>query len=275
MPTKNIALAVASIALALVVGGQSAMATDRVTVPQHVRMVLDSKILDEGRVINVYVPDEVTSEPALKVPALYMPDGGTEEDFIHVARTIEDGIRRGEVEPLILIGIQNTERRRDMTGPTNVASDREIATRVGGSASFRRFIKEELMPEIETNFPVNAHKGIIGESLAGLFIMETLALDPALFDTYIALSPSLWWNDAALVGKLNESSRVPANIRVYLASADEENIVPHVDALRTNKGRERQGWVVEPRPDLDHSTIYRTLGPRSIRLLYPKKKPLN
>jgi predicted alpha/beta superfamily hydrolase len=160
-----------------------------------------------------------------------------------------------------------------MTGPTTVPSDLDIAPRVGGSAAFRRFIKEELMPEIEASFPVNARRGIIGESLAGLFIMETLAEDPGMFDTYIALSPSLWWNDAALVGKLKQLRQLPNNTRVYLASADEDNIVPHVEALRVSQKPNRNGWVIEARPDLNHSTIYRTLGPLAIRMLYPKAKP--
>ena len=270
MNMMNIRLAAASIVLGLASFLPSAMAIEKVTVPEHVRLSLESTILGESRVINVYVPREVASQT--QVPALYMPDGGTEEDFIHVARTLEDGIRAGEIAPLILIGIQNTERRRDMTGRTAVPSDREIAPRVGGSAAFRRFIKEELMPEIEASFPVNARKGIIGESLAGLFIMETLAEDPAMFDTYIALSPSLWWNDAALVGKLKALRHLPNSTRVYLASADEDNIVPHVEALRLNQELNRNGWIIEARPDLNHSTIYRTLGPRSIRMLYPKTK---
>ena len=272
MHMKNVVLSAIALVLGIALSGH-AVAIEKVIVPEHVRISIVSKVLEEGRVINVYVPDEVTRTPSRKVPALYMPDGGIEEDFIHVARTIEDGIRSGEVEPLILVGIQNTERRRDMTGPTAVASDREIAPRVGGSAAFRRFIKEELMPEIEAGFPVNSQKGIIGESLAGLFIMETLAEDPGMFDTYIALSPSLWWNDAALVATLKASRDIPARTRVYLASADEDNIAPHVQSLSASRGHGRQDWVIEARPDLNHSTIYRTLGPRAIRMLYPKAKP--
>ena len=273
MNMKNIVRSASTLALLIAFCAHQAMGIEKVIVPEHVRISLDSKILNEGRVINVYVPDEVTRTPSLKVPALYMPDGGTEEDFIHVARTIDDGIRSGEVAPLILVGIQNTERRRDMTGPTAVATDREIAPRAGGSAAFRRFIRDELMPEIEAGFPVNAQKGIIGESLAGLFIMETLAEAPTMFDTYIALSPSLWWNDATLVTQLKASRKLPAHTRVYLASADEDNIVPHVEALRPSPAKAKEGWVIEARPDLSHSTIYRTLGPRAIRMLYPKAKP--
>lgn len=270
---KTIILRLAILGIGAVSCFRVAAAADHVIVPEHVRIALESRILNESRVINVFVPKQVSENPRARVPALYMLDGGVEEDFIHVARTVEDGIRHGEMAPVILVGIQNTERRRDMTGPTAVPSDREIAPRVGGSIAFRKFIRDELMPEIEASFPVNTRKGIIGESLAGLFIMETLAVELNLFDTYIALSPSLWWNDAALVGKLRAAKGPTKGIRVYLASANEDNIAPHVETLRRSLGDAHQGWLIEARPDLDHSTIYRILGPRAIRLLFPKVQP--
>ena len=73
-------------------------------------------------------------------PVLYMLDGGLDEDFPHVARDVDTAIRAGEMRPMIVVGIENTERRRDMTGPTTVASDRAIAPHVGGSVAFRAFI---------------------------------------------------------------------------------------------------------------------------------------
>jgi Putative esterase len=92
-----------------------------------------------------------------------------------------------------------TERRRDMTGPTEVASDKAIAPRVGGSAAFRAFIRDELFPAIDVRVRGDGHRAIIGESPEGLFIVETFFLAPEMFDTYIAPSPTLWWNDRALV----------------------------------------------------------------------------
>ncbi|MBK7769478.1 MAG: hypothetical protein IPI48_02800 [bacterium] len=63
---------------------------------------------------------------------------------------------------------------------------------VGGSAAFRTFIRDELMPEIGKRYRGNGRTAIVGESAAGLFILETFFIEPTLFDTYIALSPSLW-----------------------------------------------------------------------------------
>ncbi len=130
---------------------------------------------------------------------LYMPDGGIEEDFPHVADDVDAAIRAGEMRPTVVVGIENTERRRDMTGPTEVESDRKIAPRVGGSAKFRAFIRDELMPAVKQRYRTRGPTAIVGESLAGLFVVETFLDQPRMFDTYIALSPSLWWNGQALV----------------------------------------------------------------------------
>ena len=100
---------------------------------------------------------------------------------------------------MILVGIANTQRRRDLTGFTEVEKDREIAPVVGGSEKFRAFIKEELFPEINKRYRTTNEKSIIGESLSGLFVVETFLLTPDMFDNYIAFDPSLWWNNHSLV----------------------------------------------------------------------------
>ncbi len=102
-----------------------------------------------------------------------------------------------------MVGIENTQRRRDLTGPTNVKEDKEIAPVVGGSEQFRAFINDELFTEINKRYKTSNKKGIIGESLAGLFVTETFFLKPSLFDFYIAFDPSLWWNNESLIKRAN------------------------------------------------------------------------
>src|SRR5437763_8788278 len=159
-----------------------------------------SSHLGETRRINVYRPPGIPAGQAL--PVMVMPDGGLQEDFLHVAGLLQVGAGNGTVRPFLLVGIENTERRRDLTGPTDSARDRAIAPRVGGSQAFRDFIRTELLPEVRKRYPVTAETAIVGESLAGLFVIETLALEPDLFDTWIAIDPSLWWNDGRLARRL-------------------------------------------------------------------------
>lgn len=224
--------------------------------------------LDETRVINVFTPEGYDSAAAAGCRVLYMPDGGVGEDFPHVSGTIDSLIGLGAIAPVIVVGIENTERRRDLTGPTTVAEDSTIAPRVGGSAAFRGFIRDELMPLIRSRYACTGETAIVGESLAGLFIVETFLLEPELFDRYIALSPSLWWNGGALVGSAGVRAGSLDGLRrtLYLASADEPEIVSATAALAdTLRARAPAGLTLyhEPRPDLQHATIYRGAAPEA------------
>lgn len=264
--------------LALLTGGLVREAAAQEPVPAHQTFTMESAVLGETRRINVYTPPGYTGCCA-EYPVLYMPDGGVQEDFPHIASTVDAGIRAGELRRMIVVGIENTERRRDMTGPTEVEEDRRIAPRVGGSAAFRRFIADELVPEVRRRYRVTGEMAIIGESLAGLFIVETFFLQPDLFDTYIALSPSLWWNDEALVHGADARLKDPASLGtglaptvLYLSSADEENIVAATarlaEVLRANASQAYR-WQYRPRPELTHATIYRAEAPRVLRDLFP------
>lgn len=127
---------------------------------------IDSKILGEKRLINVYLPPGYKESPNSRIPVLYMPDGGIAEDFLHVAGLVQVSVGNGTMRPFLLVGIENTERRRDMTGPTENENDKKIAKRVGGSAAFRKFIRSELMPQIKTRYRTTDETAIVGESLA-------------------------------------------------------------------------------------------------------------
>ena len=137
---------------------------------------IDSKVLGESRRINVYFPPGYAAAPRARFPVLYMPDGGIAEDFLHIAGLVQVSVGNGTMRPFILVGIENTERRRDLTGPTQNANDKRIAPRVGGSSAFRAFLRRELMPQIKARYRTTDETAIVGESLAGLFLVETFLL---------------------------------------------------------------------------------------------------
>jgi predicted alpha/beta superfamily hydrolase len=266
-----------TIALALLLPAVSRAAAAQEPSPPHVTFTLRSAVLGEMRRINVYTPPGYAAGRA-RYPVLYMPDGGMEEDFPHVAAAVDSAVRAGEMRPVILVGIENTQRRRDMTGPTTVARDSTIAPRVGGSAAFRRFIADELMPEVRRRYRVTDETAIIGESLAGLFIMETFFLQPELFDTYIALSPSLWWNGEALVRAASDRLRARPRLRaaLYFSSASDDvgAEAGRLAAILRADAPARLRWEYRPRPDLQHSTIYRGEEQRVLRdWLPPRQHP--
>jgi predicted alpha/beta superfamily hydrolase len=235
---------------------------------------LSSAVLGETRRINVYLPPAYAEDPAARFPVLYIPDGGLAEDFPHIADAVHAGISWGILRPLIVVGIENTERRRDLTGPTEVESDRKVAPRVGGSAAFRRFLREELMPDVERRYRTAGQTAVMGESVAGLFVVETFLLEPDLFDIYVAISPSLWWNGGRLVAESGETLGKGSwsGKTLYLTSADEEDIVAGVEklvaALRENPPAGLT-WYHHPMPDQFHDTIYRASSPKALRILFP------
>ena len=247
--------------------------------PPHDTFTITSRALGEPRRINVYAPPGYRESDTVRLPTLYMPDGGVDEDFPRVAKSVDSLIAAGAIRPVLLVGIPNTERRRDLTGPTRVASDSTIAPRVGGSAAFRRFLRDELVPAVRVRYRTTGERAIVGESLAGLFVVETFLVDPSLFDHYVALDPSLWWNGGALVDSAPQRLAVlDARPRtLYLASSNVPEITEGTARLATQvRAASRRGlrWVYLPRPDLTHATIYRALGPAGlVEALRPKDRP--
>lgn len=232
-----------------------------------------SETLDEVRRINVYAPPAYVDSSTLRLPVLYMPDGGIAEDFLHIAGLMQISIANGTMKPMLLVGIENTERRRDMTGPTDNPEDRKIAPRVGGSAAFRTFIRTELIPTVKARYRTTDARAIIGESLAGHFVVETLLLEPDLFDTYIAFDPSLWWNKARLLEGAAERLRAVRGSRrtLFLASSNEPELADLAKRLAAivEKGS-FAGLALhyQPLPDETHGTIYHPAALRALRLLF-------
>lgn len=237
---------------------------------------LESKILSETRRINVYLPAVYSESADLQLPVLYMPDGGLKEDFLHIAGLVQVLVGNGAMRPHVLVGIENTERRRDLTGPTEVDEDKTIAPRVGGSAAFRRFIREELMPEIRKRYRTTSESAIVGESLAGLFVIETLLQDPELFETYIAIDPSLWWNGQHLVktaiGRLKKSSKFKKTL--FLSNSGEKEIAAITSGFATELKKNATDQIelfYEPMLNEEHSKIFHPAALNAFRQVFAAK----
>lgn len=232
-----------------------------------------SATLREKRTINVYAPPGYAEAPDLRLPVLYMPDGGMKEDFLHVAGLIQVSVGNGTMRPFLLVGIENTERRRDMTGPTENVEDKRIAPRVGGSAAFRAFIRSELMPAVKRRYRTTDETAIVGESLAGLFVVETFLREPDLFDTYMAFDPSLWWNGRKLLDSAGEHLRGRQATRktLFLASSNEpelEEVTRRLAAVLEKGAFAGLTWHYEPMPGETHATIYHPAALRAFRLVF-------
>ncbi len=238
-------------------------------VPKHETFTIQSKLVGEVRTINIWTPEDYkTSVDSL--PVMYMADGGIiDEDFPHIANTLAELIKLKKIPPMILVGIANTQRRRDLSGPTEIEKDKEIAPIVGGSEKFRAFIKEELFPEISKRYRTTSKKSIIGESLSGLFVVETFFLAPDMFDNYIAFDPSIWWNNHYLVRTAKEHLAVfpSTEKRIWFAGSSAEDISQYTNSLSEifkTGNQPNIKWKYSPEPKEKHNTIFRATKEKAI-----------
>lgn len=237
-------------------------------VPKHENFSIYSNFIDEDREINVWLPPQYQNSKE-KFPVLYMPDGGIMEDFPHIANTLDKLIKTKSIPPFILVGIENTERGRDLTGFSVVEADSQYCPLSDGAKNFRSFITDELVWEIEKKYRVNSKKGIIGESLAGLFVMETLFLKPASFDFYIAMDPSLWWNNHYLEREANGfiANLPKKKTKLWFAGSGAEDISLHTKNLAktlNEKAPETLQWKYSDEPKEKHNTIFRATKEKAL-----------
>jgi len=233
---------------------------------------LDSKLLAERRVINVYLPPGY-HRGATSYPVLYMPDGGVQEDFPHITGLVDVSIKNQVIRPMLVVGVENTERRRDLVGPTTVAEEHRIAPHAGGADRFRQFLRDELKPYIAAHYRVTAESALVGESLAGLFVLESLLAEPELFDSYIAVDPSVWWNQQAVVrGAAARFAAWSAGPRtLYLATSEEKETQDGAEILiAAIRAAKPSGlvWHYQPLPDEHHNTIFPVAALQAFRTLF-------
>lgn len=152
-----------------------------------------SEILGEKRSIWVYTPESDTGkiEHQKRYPVVYLLDG--DWHFVSVVGMLQQlsYINGNTICPeMIVIGIPLKDRYRDLT-PT---CDSAFSKSSGGYSRFISFIKKELMPHVASKYPVAPYNLFIGHSLGGLTVINTLISDPDLFNGYVAIDPSMWWD---------------------------------------------------------------------------------
>ena len=232
-------------------------------------IAIKSTILGEDRTLNVYLPNGYSDNDTTFYPVVYLLDGGLDEDFMHIVGLYQFSsfpwIKR--VPESIIVGIANTDRKRDFTFPTKSQKDLKLYPTAGHSEKFIDFLEQELQPFIKRNFRTDSDCTIIGESLGGLLAAEILLKKPTLFNRYIIVSPSLWWDDGSL---LKTNSAVTDNTfdhptKVYLAVGKEgltPGEHPHVMEVDVNlfaeklkAGNNALKVYFDYLPNEDHATI--------------------
>ena len=188
-----------------------------------------STILNEQRKIWVYVPGDgqVDIYSKQRYPVVYLLDG--DAHFFSVVGMIQQlsSVNGNTVCPeMIVVGIPNTDRTRDLT-PTHVVSDppfvdSAFVANSGGGEKFTAFIEKELMPHIDSLYPTEPYRMLIGHSLGGLTVMNTIVHHTNLFNAYVAIDPSMWWDKLKLLNETKAalSSKKFKGTSLYLGIAN-------------------------------------------------------
>ncbi len=224
---------------------------------------IESKILLEKRIVNIYLPDGYNEKDNIQYPVIYLLDGSADEDFIHIAGLLQflNFPWVNKVPKTILVGIANVDRKRDFTFPTTIEKDKKDFPTTGRSEKFISFIELELQPYIDRHYKTTRNKTIIGQSLGGLLAIEVLFKKPTLFTNYIIVSPSLWWNNQSLLKTYPYvfKSNVTSPISIYIAVGKEEKLMEEdvkklVSILKKNP-RKNIKVNFEYFTDEDHASI--------------------
>lgn len=241
--------------------------------------VLHSKVLNEDRTLNIYLPDGYNTDSSYSV--IYLLDGGANEDFIHIAGLVQYNTFSwiNQIPPSIVVGIANVDRERDFTLSTSTEFDKKLVHAPGGANTFIQFIAEELQPYINSRYSTNAHNTIIGQSLGGLLATEILFSQPRLFEKYIIISPSLWWNSRSILKRTPHIANTKQQIGIYIGVGkegsfdggntmedDAKQLAEKIESLLLENVTVHYDYM----PKETHATSSHPAVFNAFRLLYPK-----
>ncbi len=228
------------------------------------RLQIRSAILGETRTVLVSLPARYASSNE-RYPVLYLTDG--DAHLTHTRGTVDFLAGNGLMPNLIIVGVTNTDRTRDLT-PTRVFITRpdgrvQGSATSGGAPRFLEFFEKELFPAIEKQYRTQPFRIFAGHSYGGLLALHIFAARPNLFQSVIAASPSLNWDNDYPLRKVDEALASPATLprTLFVSMADEEAGDPKptlFDKLRTlleRSARPGLAWEAKHMPDEDHGSV--------------------
>ncbi|WP_406851989.1 alpha/beta hydrolase-fold protein [Brevundimonas sp. BH3] len=251
-----------------------------ITIPaDSIALSVPSAVMGKSRELNVLLPTGYEASTQT-YPVIYLLDGGAAQDWPTYSNRIREAMQAGQIAPAILVGIATEDRQNELT---ERSTDRRIVRQWpnhGQSERFRRYITTEVKPLIESRYRTSGDDAVIGESAAALFIVEAFLREPDLFDRYLAVSPSLWWDRESL--SKNAAALLaahPAGERQLLLTIGNEGgqMQSGMDRLVTalrNSPPQGLVWDYEPRHSETHSTVFAASAIDFLSRAYPAPEPV-
>jgi predicted alpha/beta superfamily hydrolase len=235
---------------------------------------LPSGLMGQTREVNVWLPADY-AESNQAYPVLYLLDGGQDQDFHHISGLAQLGSVNGVTRAFIVVGVSSVDRRNELALPTTNAELLARYPTQGQSQRFRDFLRDEVQPWVRAGFRTDGHEALMGESLAGLFVVETFLKAPEMFDAFVASSPSLWWDEGQLAAQagahLRDHSNDARTLMLFLGDEGAEMQAPMdvlVAALEAH-ALPNTSWAYDHRPTESHASLYHGAAMSAVRALYP------
>lgn len=188
-----------------------------------------SNILGEQRKVWVYVPNGFlgTNDSTTRFPVVYLLDGDAHfQSVVGVIQQLSEANGNSNFPQMIVVAIPNTDRTRDLT-PTHIQSDfpnmdSNSSKNTGGGENFVAFMEKELMPHIDSVYPTQPYRMLIGHSFGGLTVMNVLTNHTKLFNAYVAIDPSMWYDKERFLKATEQklAQQKYDGIKLYLGMAN-------------------------------------------------------
>jgi uncharacterized protein len=226
------------------------------------QLKLRSTVLGEERTIFVRTPRQY-GEATVKYPVLYLTDGDAQ--FLNMVATVDFLARNGRMPEMIVVGIGNTDRTRDLT-PTKASMTRMDGSPIefptaGGADKFLSFISTELFPYIEGRYRTAPYRVFAGHSFGGLFAMHAFTTKPDTFNAYIAVAPSLTWDKNLVVRRTADLMKERRELQktLVVTLGDEPDTDPALNDLKKILASDTRPagfeWQVQRFDDEDHGSL--------------------
>jgi len=257
------------------IGGE---ATDVIVAQQ---VTLHSTVLDEDRQLIISTPPGYDNSD-VRYPVLYITDGGG--DFYHAYGIARNYANYQILPPMIIVAITNTDRTRDLT-PTHTTNgfhgnQADFLKTSGGADNFLKFIEQDVLPYVEQHYRVMPFRVLSGHSFGGLFVFHTFLTRTNLFNGYIAISPSLWWDNQVLPGKAEDKLGEMSCPRQFLyftvgGLEDENQVGPNQRMARLLRKDTPEGltWSYKIMMDETHGSQGLPALDAGLRFIYSEWEP--
>lgn len=189
------------------------------------RYNIESKVLQETRRYIVHKPRDYDFSNE-SYPLVILLDG--DANIQNVSASMDFLADNGRAMPMLVVGIENTDRQRDLTPPLTGAKPEKLPDgNIGGAPSFLSFIADELLPHLDRTYRTRPTRILIGHSFGGLFAVHALFNRPDLFKAYIIISPSLWWDNQALAKQADAfvADHSDLQVAVYMTMGNEGGLM--------------------------------------------------